>query len=100
MSLTRCLEKRGISTVSEFDEIGWGNYISLYKFNGEVCFIIRELENFRFPIEITVLPLFKKIEFFPGFTRGVGRSGLKVEFDGGEREKGEKGWGQLDSDMW
>ena len=31
-------------------------------------FVIQDFENFQFPIEITVLPFFRKIEFFPGFT--------------------------------
>ena len=64
----RYIEKREISTVSEFDEIRRGNYISRDEFNCKVRFIIRDLENFQFSIEITVLPFFRKIEFFPGFT--------------------------------
>ena len=52
-----------ISTVSEFDEIGRGNYISQDDSNGEIRFIIRELEKFRIFTEMTILP-FSKIEIF------------------------------------
>ena len=38
------------------------------EFNGAVRFVIQDLENFRFSIEITILPFFKKNEFFSGFT--------------------------------
>ena len=66
---TLYLEKRAIPTISEFDEIRRGRYISRENFNDEVRFVIRDLENFRFSTEITVLPFFGKIEFFfPGFT--------------------------------
>ena len=61
---TLCLEKRAIPTISEFDEIRRGSYISRDNFNDEVRFVIRDLENFRFSTEITVLPFFRKIEFF------------------------------------
>ena len=44
------------------------------QFNGAIRFIIRDLENFRFSTEITVLPFFRKIEFFSSF---IGE-GLKV----------------------
>ena len=63
-----CLEKREISTVSEFDEIRRGCYISQDDSNGKVHFIIRNLEKFRIFTEITILPFFIKLEFFPGFT--------------------------------
>ena len=36
-----------ISTVSEFDEIRLCNKISQYESNGEVRFVIRNLENFQ-----------------------------------------------------
>ena len=64
---TRCLKKHKIPTVLESEEIRRGNYISQDEFNGEVRFVIRDLENFLFSIKITVLPFFRKIEFFPGF---------------------------------
>ena len=36
-----------ISTISKFDEIRFGNYISREESNGEVCFVIRDLEIFQ-----------------------------------------------------
>ena len=60
---TRCLEKREISTVSESDEIRRGSKILRDDSNGEVCFIIRDLEKFRILAEITILPFFRKLEF-------------------------------------
>ena len=41
------LEKREIPTVSEFDEIRRDSYILREDSNGEVCFVIRDLENFQ-----------------------------------------------------
>ena len=41
------------------------------EFNGAVRFVIRDLENFQFSIEITVLFFLKKLNFFSGFTRKV-----------------------------
>ena len=61
---SRCLEKCEIPTVSEFDEIRSGSLISREDSNGEVRFIIRDLEKFRILTEITVLPFFQKLEFF------------------------------------
>ena len=52
------------SHVSEFDEIRSGSLISREDSNGEVRFIIRDLEKFRILTEITVLPFFQKLEFF------------------------------------
>ena len=56
--------------------------------NGAICFVIRDLENFRFSTEITVFPFFRKIEFFPGFTNSVRRKQQEV---GGGREKRKGG---------
>ena len=56
----RCLEKREIPTVSEFDEIQRGSLISRENSNGEVRFVIRDLEKFQNFTEITVLPFFRK----------------------------------------
>ena len=69
LPVTRCLKKREIPTVSEFDEIQRSNLISRDEFNGEVRFIIQDLENF--PVfnrnyRFTIFQK-KKIEFFPGF---------------------------------
>ena len=64
---TRCLEKREIPTVLEFDEIRRGSYISRDDSNGEVRFVIRDLENFRILTEITILPFFKKLDFLKSF---------------------------------
>ena len=69
---TRCLEKREISsvsefdkipTVSEFDEIRRGSLILRDDSNDEVHFIIRYQEKFWVLTEITILPFFKKFEF-------------------------------------
>ena len=60
---TRCLEKREIPTVLEFDEIRRGSY-SRDDSNGEVSFVIRDLEKFRILTEITILPFFRKLDFF------------------------------------
>ena len=60
---SRCLEKREISTVSEFDEIIRGSYISRDDSNGEVRFIIRDLEKFRIFIEIAILSFLRKSGF-------------------------------------
>ena len=59
-----CLKKREILTVSEFDAIRRGSYILQDDSIGEARFIIRDLEKFRILTEITVLPFFKKLEFF------------------------------------
>ena len=40
-----------------------GSEISRDNLNGEVRFVIRDLEKFRILIEITVLPVFRKLEF-------------------------------------
>ena len=55
--------KSEISTVSEFDEIQCGSYISQDDSNGEVHFVIRDLEKFRILTEITILPFFRKSKF-------------------------------------
>ena len=60
---TWCLEKREIPTVSKFDEIRHGSYILRDDSNGEVRFIIRDLENFRILTKITILPFFIKLDF-------------------------------------
>ena len=56
---TRCLERREILTVLEFDEIRRGRGDS----NDEVRFIIQDLEKLRILTEITFLPFFRKLEF-------------------------------------
>ena len=60
---TRCLEKREIPIVLEFDEIQRGSYISRDDSNGEVRLVIQDLENFWILTEITILPFFRKLEF-------------------------------------
>ena len=45
-----------IPAVSEFDEIQRGSLISRDDSNGEVHFLIRDLEKFRILTEITILP--------------------------------------------
>ena len=59
-----CLEKREISTVSEFDKIRRGSWILRDDSNGEVRFVIRDLEKFWTFTEMTILPFFRKLEFF------------------------------------
>ena len=59
----RCLEKREIPTISEFDEIQRVSYISQDDSNGEVHFLIRDLEKFRVLTKIIVLPFFRKLKF-------------------------------------
>ena len=44
---TRCLEKREIQTISEFNGIRLSNLNSQEEFNDEVRFIIRDLEKFQ-----------------------------------------------------
>ena len=61
---TQCLEKCEIPTVSEFDEIQRDSYISRDNSNGEICFVIRDLEKFQVFTEMTILPFFfRKLEF-------------------------------------
>ena len=57
------------------------------EFNGVVRFVIQDLENFRFSTLITVLPFFRKIEFFSGFIppsreEELGRKRLEADGDG------------------
>ena len=66
-----CFEKREISTTSESNKIRRGCQISRDDFNGEVHFIIRDLEYFRIFTEITILPIFEKIGFSRGFTKFI-----------------------------
>ena len=75
---TRCLEKREIPTVSEFDEIRRDNYISQDDSNDEVRFVIRDLEKFLVFTEITFLPFFRKFEFSQVLQQGFGLFGLVV----------------------
>ena len=64
MSFTsRCLEKHENSIVSKFDEIQRGSWISRDDPNGEIRFVIRDLEKFRVLTEITILPFFRNFEF-------------------------------------
>ena len=58
-----CLKKCEIPTVLEFDEIRYGSEISRDDSNGEVHFVIQDLENFWILTEITVLLFFGKFEF-------------------------------------
>ena len=62
------LEKREIPTTSESNEIRHGYQISRDDFNGEVRFVIRDLEKFWIFTEMRILPLFEKIGFSRGFT--------------------------------
>ena len=64
---SRCFEKHEIPTFSEFDEIRRVSYISRDNSNGEVRFIIRDLEKFHLLTEITILPFFHKFSIFSGF---------------------------------
>ena len=57
-----------ISTVSEFDEIQRGSWISRDDSNGEVHFFIRDLEKVWIFTEITILPFLRKIGFSRDFT--------------------------------
>ena len=52
-----------IPTVSEFDEIRRVSYISRDNSNGEVRFVIRDLEKKIIFAEITILPFLRKLEF-------------------------------------
>ena len=52
-----------ILTVLKFDENRGGSYISRDDSNGEVRFIIRDLEKFQIFIEITILPFLRKLDF-------------------------------------
>ena len=59
--------RKNIPLISEFDEFFLGHYISQEEFSGAVRFVIRDLENFRFSTEITVLPFFFENSDFLGF---------------------------------
>ena len=65
------LEKREIPTTSESNEIRRGYQTSQDDFNGEVRFVIRDLENFLIFTKITILLLFETIGFSRGFTDGT-----------------------------
>ena len=56
----RCLKKREISTILEFDEIRRGSSISRDDSNGEVRFVIRDLEKFR--VILPKLPFYLFLE--------------------------------------
>ena len=49
--------------LSEFDKIRCGSYISRDDSNGEIHFVIQDLENFRVFTKMTILPFFRKLEF-------------------------------------
>ena len=51
-----------IPTVSKFDEIRRVSWISRDDSNGEIRFVIRNLEKFQVLTEITILPFFHKLE--------------------------------------
>ena len=80
---TWCLKIREIPTVSKFDEIRRGSWISRDNSNGEVRFVIRDLakildfdRNYHFTI-------FQKIRIFPGFTHLLWTSCFKnIQKDG------------------
>ena len=57
-----------IPTVSEFDKIRRGSYISQDDSKGVIRFIIRDLEKFQIFTEITILPFFQKLGIFWGLT--------------------------------
>ena len=52
-----------IPTVSKFDEIQRVSYILQDDSNGEICFVIRDIEKFQIFTEITIFPFFRKLEF-------------------------------------
>ena len=62
-------------TVSEFDEILRASYISQDDPNGEIRFVIRDLENklqifnrnYNFVTKITILPFFQKLKFLGSY---------------------------------
>ena len=60
---SRCLEKNEIQIVSEFDEIRRGSWISQDDSNGEVCFIIRDLEKKKFQPKLPFYPFSEKLNF-------------------------------------
>ena len=63
-------------TISEYYEILRANWIFRDDSNGEIRFVIRDLENklrifnqnYNFVIEITILPFFQKLEFLGSYT--------------------------------
>ena len=56
-----------IPTVSEFDENRRGSYISRDDSNGEVHFVIRDLEKFWIFIEMTILPFSENWNFLESY---------------------------------
>ena len=60
---TWCLEKREILIVSKFDEIRRGSQTSRDDSNGEVRFIIRDLETFHILTKMTILPFSEYLNF-------------------------------------
>ena len=66
-----CLELREIPTILESNEIRLGSQISRDDSNGEVCFVIQDLENFRFSTCTSAknyhFSLFQKNCIFPRF---------------------------------
>ena len=65
---SRCLEKREIPIVLEFDEIQQGSKISQHDSNGEVRFIIRDKKNPDFQTELPSYPFSKKLNFLGFYT--------------------------------
>ena len=67
-------------TVSEFYEILSASYILRDDSNGEICFVIRDLENkfwifkinYNFVTEISILPFFQKLEFLGSYNKSNG----------------------------
>ena len=59
-----------IPTVSKFDENRRGSYISRDDSNGEVHFVIRDLEKFWIFTEITILPFSENWNFLESYMGG------------------------------
>ena len=52
-----------IPTLSKFNKIQRVSYISRDDSNGEIRFVIRDLEKFQIFTEMVILPFFRKLEF-------------------------------------
>ena len=78
-----CDASKNVSTptISEFYEILYARYISRDDSNGEIRFVIRDLENKlrifnrnnNFVTKITILPFFQKLEFLGSYKRNNDR---------------------------
>ena len=56
--------------------------------NGEVRFLIQDLEKFRILTEITLLPFFRKVEFSQGFIEEGHKTNKKRKYVGQQGAKG------------